>query len=214
MATTSRLPGTLRRAVAAHRRLLAAGCAALAVASAVEALAPRPPHVVRVLAAARDLTAGATLTADDLTAVDLPAEVVPDGALLPGAAVLGRAVGGPVRRGEALTDARLLGPSLLAGAGGGRGVVAVPVRLADPDAVGLVRAGDRVDVLAAPLESVDGRPPPVSVVAAGVLVLAAPAASSGDDGSLIVVAVDGDTAKALARAATNARLSVALRGAP
>ncbi|HVF19784.1 MAG TPA: Flp pilus assembly protein CpaB [Mycobacteriales bacterium] len=215
MHTSIGYPAVVRRAVGTHRRLLAAGCAALAVASAVDAVAPRPAPVVRVLAAARDLAAGTELTAQDLTAVDLPASVVPDGVLLPGAAVLGRAVGGPVRRGEPLTDARLLGASLLAGLGGDGDVVAVPVRLADPDSVRLVRAGDRVDVLAAALETTDGQPPAVAVVATGALVLAVPAAAAGsiaDDGSLLVVAVSPETARALARAATSARLSVALRG--
>jgi len=212
MAATS---GAVRRAVGAHRRLLAAGCAALAVASALDVLAPSPAPAITVLAAARDLAAGTVLAPDDLAAVKLPRSVVPDGALLVATNVLGRAVGSPVRRGEALTDARLVGPSLLAGLGSPAEVVAVPVRLADADAVRLVRAGDRIDVLAAVLDSVGGGPTsPVTVVAADALVLAVPVAAAGsaEDGSMLVVAVSPDTAKALALAATTARLSIALRG--
>ncbi len=207
------LPFGVRRAFGLHRRLIAAGCAALAVAGVVEVLAPRPAPVVQVLAASRDLIAGTVLTGDDLRAVPLPAAVVPDGALRPGAAVLGRSVAGPVRRGEPLTDARLVGPSLLSGLGSPDDVVAVPVRLADADAVRLVRAGDRVDVLAAPVDS-GGQPGAVVVVATGALVLATPDQPSTDDGSLLVVAVSPATARALARAATTSRLSVALRGHP
>lgn len=206
------LPFGVRRAFGVHRRLLAACCAALASFGVVEALAPRPAPTVEVLAAARDLRAGAALTDDDLRAISLPAGIVPDGALLPGAAVLGRSVAGPVRRGEPLTDARLIGPSLLSGLSAGGDVVAVPVRLADADAVRLVRAGDRVDVLAAPVDA-DAADGSVLVVAASALVLATPDQTSTDEGSLLVVAVSAATAKVLARAATTSRLSVALRGA-
>ena len=58
---------------------------------------------------------------------------------------VGRVLAGPVRSGEALTDVRLVGSSLLTR--GGR-LVAAPVRLADPATAGLLHAGDRVDVLA------------------------------------------------------------------
>jgi len=203
--------GVLRRGVGAHRRLIAAGCAALAVAAALEVVAPDVAPTVRVLASARDIAAGAALTADDVTALDLPVSAVPDGALRPGAAVLGRTVGGPVRRGETLTDARLVGPSMLAGLGA-EGLVAVPVRLADSDAVRLVGAGDRVDVLAAALDATDGRTAAVSVVAADILVLATPGGTSSDGGALLLVAVSPASARDLARAATTSRLSIALRG--
>jgi len=44
----------------------------------------------------------------------LPRALVPAGALLLDEAALGRLVAGPVRRGEPLTDVRLLGAGLLA----------------------------------------------------------------------------------------------------
>ena len=139
--------GTARRALAARRRPVAALLAGLAVLCGLSALRPPGPPTVPVLAAARDLEAGAALTLDDLRPVALPADAVPAGALEPGAAVLGRLVAGPVRRGEPLTDVRLVGPSLLAALAPGS--VAVPVRFADGGAVALLRAGDRIDVLAA-----------------------------------------------------------------
>lgn len=203
-----------RRAVAAHRRVLAALCAAAATASALEVIAPPAPDLVTVLVAARDVAAGTALTDDDLSTVALPADTVPDGALRPGAAVLGRTVGGPVRRGEPLTDVRLVGASLLAGVGRPADVVAVPVRLAEPDAAVLVRAGDRVDVLAAPVDAPDGRPPVAEVVVERALVVAVPQPGPAGDGAIVVVAVPPAAARALAAAATVARLSLALRGTP
>jgi Flp pilus assembly protein CpaB len=136
--------------LAAHRRLLAALLAGLAMLAGIAAVRPPAPATVTVLVAARDLAAGAALTLADLRSAALPPGAVPEGALRPGAAVLGRLVAGPVRRGEPLTDVRVLGPALLAAAARGPDVVAVPVRFADAGAVTLLRPGDRVDVLAAP----------------------------------------------------------------
>ncbi|MDP9399122.1 MAG: SAF domain-containing protein, partial [Actinomycetota bacterium] len=137
----------VRRAVSWHRRLVAAALAGGAVAAGIGALAPAPPPTVPVLAAARDLAAGAPLAPPDLALVRLPPDAVPAGALHDGAAVTGRVLAGAIRRGEPLTDVRLVGASLLAGLG--RDLVAAPVRIADAGAVRLLQPGDLVDVLAA-----------------------------------------------------------------
>jgi len=121
---------------------------------------------------------------------------------------------GPVRRGEPLTDVRLVGPSLLASV---PGAVAVPVRLADSGAAALLRQGDRIDVLASPGSTAPGAPQPAGVarvVAANVLVLAVPGAGGlgsagpGLEGTLVVVACAPYVARVLA--ATAERLSPAL----
>jgi Flp pilus assembly protein CpaB len=151
---------SLRRAAAVRRRPLAALLAGLAVLVALSAVRPAAAPTVTVLAAARDLTAGAPLAVADLRPLALPAAAVPAGALRPGAAVLGRLVAGPVRAGEPLTDVRLLGPALLAAFG--RGLVAVPVRFADAGAVALLHAGDRIDVLTAPPDGGPSPDPPPS----------------------------------------------------
>lgn len=151
----------LRRAVAWHRRLLAAGLAAAAVALTISAVRPAPPVTEAVLAAARDLPGGLALGHADLRRVELPPDAVPAGALRPGAAVAGQVLAGPMRSGEPLTDARLVGPTLLAGLAEGRGrFVAAPVRIADPAVVALLRPGDRVDVLAAESSALTGYAPP------------------------------------------------------
>jgi Flp pilus assembly protein CpaB len=151
----------LRRRVLAHRRLVSALLAALAVAVSLRVLAPPPVPTVAVVVAARDLGMGTPLSPADVLSRPLPAAVVPDGVLASVDSVVGRMLAGPVRRGEPLTDARLVGPSLLARAGLGPGVVATPVRLADPGTAALLRPGDRVDLYAvATPDRYSGPPPP------------------------------------------------------
>jgi len=195
------------------RRVLAALCAAVAVLAAVKAVTPDPPRTVAVWAAARDLSGGSPLGSHDVRAVALPIGSVPSGALRIDAPVAGRLLAAPMRRGEPLTDVRLLGPSLLT-ALPEPGLVAVPVRVADGSAAAaLVHPGDVVDVLAVddPVTGRDaGRP---VTVASAVRVVAVPtrAGASGDSGGLVVVAVDRVQAAALAEASSGARLSLALR---
>jgi Flp pilus assembly protein CpaB len=186
-----------------HRALLAGLLTAGAVATALPVLAPDPPSSVRVLAAARDLSPGTPLTDDDLTTVAVPTSLAPESVLSDPAAAVGRAVSGSVRRGELLTDARLLGAGLLQG----RGLVAAPVRLADVETLALLHAGDHVDVLATPTSS-DGPVASAATVASNVQVLAVPAVQDGADGGLVVLAATPATAARLAAAAVGARLSV------
>ena len=100
-----------------------------------------------MLVAAHDVSAGAVLDPADLRVVRRTASELPDGALDDASLAVGRTVGSGMRTGEALTDARLVGPGLLAGRP--RGDVAAPVRIADGEAAALLRPGDRVDVLQA-----------------------------------------------------------------
>ncbi len=205
--------GDLQRAVGRWRWLLASGLAAGAVATGLPALAPAPPTTTTVWAAAHDLEPGTALTRGDLTPLELPRAVVPDGALGPADALDGRTVAGRVRRGESLTDARLVGPGLLPpDDGGSAALVAVPVRLADAGVVALLHVGDRVDVLGAATSPAGGRAGPAEVVAAGCLVLAVPApAATAADGALVVLAASSGTAGRLAAAEAGSRLSVAVR---
>ncbi len=201
----------LRRAATWHRRLLAAGLAAAAVAVGLQVLRPPPPPTVEVLAAARDIDAGAALVAGDVVALTLPSDAVPSGALDPAADVIGRAVAGPIRAGEAITDVRLVGPALVAGLG--EGLVATPVRVADAGTAGLVRPGDRVDVLATPVGQ-DTTGLPSRIVAAEVVVIAVPGADGAGfvEGALLVLATTPEEAAGLAAATVTDRLSLTLRG--
>ncbi|MDT0203111.1 SAF domain-containing protein [Nocardioides sp. AE5] len=135
---------TLRRAVLRRRRLLAALLVGIAVFATLSVLAPPPAATVSVVVAAADLPSGTVLAEDDVVVAHLPAEAVPDGALGP-SYVVGRTIASPVRRGETLTDVRLVGEPLLEGY---PGLVAIPVRLPDAAAASLLRVGDRIDLLA------------------------------------------------------------------
>jgi pilus assembly protein CpaB len=198
-------------AVGGRRRLVAAALVGLAVVAGLRAVTPEQSPTRTIWAAARDLAGGRPLTADDLRPVALPVAAVPAGALPAGSRVVGRLLAAPVRRGEPLTDVRLLEPPLLA-ALDQPGLVAVPVHVADGSAAAaLVHAGDVVDILAAGDPSTGAEPGPVTV-AAGVRVLSVPArvASTGDGSGLVVVAVTREQAGALARAGATTRLSLAL----
>ena len=149
----------VRRAVLRRRRLLSALFAAAAVLAGVRAVAPAPPATESVLTAAHDLPSGTVLGPGDLVTRQLPAGSAPDG-LATGNDVVGRTVAAPLRRGEPVTDVRLVGPSLLDGY---PGLVAVPVRIPDTGAAALLEVGDRVDLMAtdptgtAPAGSARGR---------------------------------------------------------
>jgi Flp pilus assembly protein CpaB len=134
---------TTRLLLARHRRPLAACLALAGLWVTVRSAAPPPPPTLTILVAAHDLPAGRTLSSDDLRTRSWPAANVPLGRLTAGA---GRVLAAPIRSGEPLTDARVVGPGLLAGQA--LGTVAVPVRLGEAAAGAMVRAGDRVDVLA------------------------------------------------------------------
>jgi pilus assembly protein CpaB len=193
----------LLRAVDRHRGLLAGGLVAAAVATGLSAVTPESEPVASVVAATRDLPAGTRLEDGDLRPLDLPVGAVPTGAVLSTGDAAGRVLAGPVRSGEALTDVRLLGSGLLPEGGG----VAAPVRVAEPALPLLLRAGDRVDVLATSLQGEDAARPVVS----DVTVLAVPETGDTADGALLVVAATPAAAARLAAAAVTSRLSVVVR---
>ena len=179
---------TLRLALARHRRLAVAGLTAAAAAAAVAAGSPAPPATASVWVAARDLPVGQRLSAGDLRQQVWPETSRPDGA--PRLRPVG-VLAGPLRRGEPVTDARLLGPGLLTGQGSA--TVAISVRLTDPAAAAVVTPGSRVDVLAVPRPGDLGTPDLAGaaaqtgsgsavVVAGNALVLALPGAGSGSSG--------------------------------
>ena len=176
-----RLLTSVRRAVLRRRRVLAALLTAVAVAAGLHSVTAPPPQRIDVLVAARDLPGGTVLGPGDLTPVPFAPGSVPDDLAT---FTAGRTLAAPVRRGEPVTDVRLVGPGL---ADGHPGLTAVPVRLPDAGMVGLLAAGDRIDLVAADPQGSGAR-----VVAAGVPVLAVPgalpvAASDGVTGRLVVV---------------------------
>lgn len=130
----------VRRGVLAHRRLLAFLLTVSAVTIGFSAIQPDPPDTTTMAVAARDLPVGTVLTAADLTDVETdPGSIPVDLAEAP----LGQRLAAPLRRGEPVTDVRLVGPSLTEGH---PDLVAVPVRLPDAEMAGLLRVGDTVDL--------------------------------------------------------------------
>lgn len=112
---------------------------------------------VSVLVAAHDLAGGATVGAADVRPVSFAPDRVPAGALAAARQAVGQRLSGPVRRGEPITDARLLGRGLATGLSSES--VAVPVRLADGGTTALLRPGDRVDLLAVRVPAIPGGEP-------------------------------------------------------
>ena len=202
----------VRRTVDWHRRPITAALAGLAVLAGLSALSPKPVPTRSVWTAAHDLRGGAPLHAGDVVLRHVPLALVPGGALAAGSTVVGRLLAAPVRRGEPLTDVRLLEPSLLAALGRADDV-AVPVRVADgAAAAALAHPGDIVDVLATGgLDDAAASTP--DTIASGITVLSVPGrdAASGSDAGLVVVAVTPEQAAALASAAARSRLSLVLR---
>jgi Flp pilus assembly protein CpaB len=205
--------------LATRRRLAVAAFTGLAVVCGLNALRPPTTPTRRVLIAVHDLSGGSPLAAGDLAVERLPSRDVPAGAFSAAAGVTGRLLAGPMRRGEPVTDVRLLSPSLLTAADQ-PDAVAVPVRVADgAAALALVHVGDVVDVIATADPGV-GVPTAGSTVVHDVRVLATPATGSPADavdsgdtsgaGLLIVAATDRQAA-ALAQAGAGSRLSVAVR---
>lgn len=198
-----RLAGTLRpdwtRTVAARRAL--AGALVLLAAAAAWRDDPRADKV-EVVVATRDLSPGTALTAGDIRLETLSATMIPDGAERSVGTVVGRTLAGPARRGETLTDVRLLGPRLAESAvGPDARIVALP--LADAALLDLLRAGDVVDVVSAPASAdAESQARVIATDAVVVLVSAKATGIAAQSGNRVVlVALTAGAAKTVAGAA-------------
>jgi Flp pilus assembly protein CpaB len=193
------------------RRLAAGGCVVLA---GVAALRSNPAgDYAEVLVTARDLRPGTALTAEDVRIEKRLTATIPDGSQADAGAVVGSTVAGPMRRGEVLTDVRLLG-SRLAESTAGPGARIVPLHLADGALIDLVRVGDVVDVLAAPAASVqDNVAPTTRVVATDavvVLVSAKQKAQGADSDRVVLVALPARVANTVAASALGQAVTLTL----
>lgn len=197
------------------RRLLALVFLLLAALSAVHTSAsgrPSPQSVdsgVEVVVASHDLAAGVVLDAGAMKVESVPRVVRPTTAVSTIGAAVGRRVAGPVGAGELITTSRLVGANLTTGLPAG--LIAVPIPLVDAGAVGLIQAGDHVDLLRVPDETGDV---PAATVAAGVLVLAVIPSdpSAAQSNAQLVVAVDRATELQIARAIASPMLATVIKG--
>jgi Flp pilus assembly protein CpaB len=195
-----------------RRRTVASALLCAAVAVAVYQLTPATAALSPVVVAAADLPAGSTVDAGQLRMARLPADSVPDHAATSLEAVQGQRLAGPLRRGEVFTDAATVGPGLLAGAA--TGTVAVPVRIADPDSLQLIRTGQTIDLVLSE-DAPGGGTKATSLLASAVTVLWTENAKN-ERGSwlgqgqgtagLVVVATSSDRAPALAGASTRGKV--------
>lgn len=166
-------PAWARTALA--RRVAAGVLALLAVALFFRG----DPHSDRakVVVAAHDLQPGRVVVSDDVVLTDYRADVRPDGSAATLDEIVGKTVAGATRRGEPITDARILGPRLAAVSTGTADARVVPLRLADAGVAELLREGDRVDVFTADdhAEPDSPAPNPTMLAADAVVVLVSPA---------------------------------------
>jgi Flp pilus assembly protein CpaB len=181
------------------RRVAAGG---LVVLAGLAALRSNPTgEYAQVVVAEHDLRPGTALTAADVRLEKRLTTTVPDGSQTDAGAMVGATLAGPARRGEVLTDVRLLG-SRLAELTAGPGARIVPLHLADGALIDLVRAGDVVDVLAAPTngtqESPQTAPKVVATDAVVVLVSAKEKVQAADSDRVVLVALPARVANTVA----------------
>ncbi|MUM15578.1 flagellar biosynthesis protein FlgA [Mycobacterium sp. CBMA271] len=184
-------PDWARTALA--RRIIAA---TLVLFAAVLAFRPDPANDRSdVVVAARDLPPGIILASEDVRVEKRSATILPDGVSTDTRTVVGATLAGPVRRGEVLTDLRVLGPRLAESAAGNDARI-VPVPLADAATLDMIRTGDVVDILtvaggdAAGSGRTSDAPPEPTVLATGaVVVLVSPKPATKGIGSERVVMV-------------------------
>lgn len=196
----------LRRRLLIHRRSLAALCVALAVGLTISALRPPAPATVTLWTAARDLPSGTVLAGADLRRTAFSPASVPTVAAHELRSVLGRVLATPLGQGEVLTPAKVVGDDLLTGH---PDQAAVPLRIPDGDVVGLLRVGDRIDVIASDPQG--RRAPERLVTAASVLAVPEPtrdSAGPGLSGRLVVLAVPAADVTRVAEVGTSLFLTV------
>lgn len=137
---------TLRLLLWRLRFVIAAVCAGVGTLIVVHAVRPAPPPALEVVVTLRDVMPGVPLTADDVGLMPRPSDSMPTSALTDVTAAVGHEAAVMLSADQVLT-----GP--LVGAGSPTDLapadtVVVPVRL--DGTADILRAGDRIDLLAPP----------------------------------------------------------------
>lgn len=179
-----------RRVLWRWRFALAAALIGLATTLTLHVLRPPPPPTVDVAVTARPVAAGTELTGDDVVVRAIAADVAPPGAVRTVGGLLGRAAVVGLPAGAPLHATLVSDDGVSAAAP--RGTVVVPVRLSDRAVAGLLRPGDRVDLLAGTASGSEPAGAP-QYLARGALVLPVPAGREPvGAGGLLGSAPDGD----------------------
>jgi pilus assembly protein CpaB len=173
------------------RRMIAAMLAILGVLILVGATRGSASASVKTLVATHEIVSGAVITNEDVSLRDLPIHLVADGSFHSRTDAIGQIAVGAIRRGEVITDARV-----------------VAITLNDSANAQLVHAGDRVDVLASRGGAIasDGATP-ARLVASDVEVLST---KTHESSGVVVLAVTASDAQAIA--GVDDRITLVLRG--
>ncbi|WP_051163019.1 SAF domain-containing protein [Nocardia brevicatena] len=191
------------------RRLLAAVFAMAAVALLLRG----DPDDARaaVVVASRDLPPGHLLESADLRIAHHPSALLPEGAVHDAAPLSGAVLTAALRAGEVVTDLRVVGPRLATIAAGTENARIVPIRLADNAITDVLRAGDRVDVVA--VEESDAAPARTLATDATVVLVSGSPTEPGPGRAterVMLVALDSARATAVAAASLSTALTVVL----
>lgn len=191
------------------RTATARRCAAGALTALAVALFFRgdpDTELVPIVVAAHDLSPGSIVTDGDVRVAEFGAGLLPDGAVTTPADVIGKTVAGATRRGEAITDTRVLGPRLAAVSVGTTESRVVPLRLADAGVAELLREGDRVDVFTA---IDDAAPGPDMLAENAAVVLVSPTGDGrGAKERVVMIALPTEAAGKVAAASLTSALTV------
>ncbi|MDQ0031056.1 Flp pilus assembly protein CpaB [Arthrobacter bambusae] len=203
-----------------NRRLVIALLLSVTVGVAVHQLTPASERRATVLAAARDLPAGSSLTDSDLKPVEVLPDGVPAGALTSRAGYGGKQLASPLQKGQIPTDAQILGPGLLTGTA--PATAAVPLRMADPASIQLISPGQLVNVVLTAADGLEGPGRKSELLAAAVPVLwtstqggkASQWLGANEADGLVVVAANPQQTESLAGASTRGKLFFVLVNPP
>ncbi|MFC9996084.1 SAF domain-containing protein [Nocardia sp. NPDC127526] len=193
------------------RRVSAVG---LLVVAAVVAVRGDPGEQrTEVVVAARELPPGHVLAEGDLRRVPRETDALPAGAVRESDRLRGATLSGAVAEGEIVTELRVVGPRLAAVAAGVADGRIVPIRLADNAVADVLRAGDRVDVVAFDEGGNGGRGARLLVSDAAVVLAPGDGGARGREGAgererVVLVAMDARHATVVAAASLRSALTV------
>ena len=191
-----------------------AGAASFAIvrgyAAEVDALRPRAGDVVTVVVADRDLARGSVIGGDAVRLERVPSAFAPPGAFRSVEQTVGRTLVSDLAGGEAVTRTRVGGVGGPVASQVASGLRAFVVASGLP--AGVLRAGDRVDVIA----TFGGPRPYTDTVGSGLEILsiveddAGTFEAGGSSGPSLVLLVSPETAEQLAQATAFGQITVAI----
>ncbi|WP_040812777.1 SAF domain-containing protein [Nocardia concava] len=186
-----------------------AGAVALLVLAAFLAVRTDPAAGrTEVLVAARDLPPGQVLGEGDLRPAPRETATLPAGTVREAGRLRGATLAGALAAGEIVTELRVVGPRLAAVAAHAPDARIVPIRLADNAVAEILRAGDRVDVVAGEDAGGNGRPARLLAADAAVVLVSGTEDPRGRTDRVVLVALDSRRATAVAAASLRSALTV------